>query len=112
VGASEDAAASAGIRPKRQIIVAMAVSGDLAGLVGMNEIANAIGKLLLDFGGGACFTGIGREPAGPRRGAGAGHSGPAVSAHCYLACGLHRPQHGSARARRAVSQRALIHQAR
>jgi ABC-type uncharacterized transport system permease subunit len=58
VGASEGAAAYAGIRPKRQVIVAMGVSGALAGLVGMNEIAGVNGKLLLDFVGGAGFTGI------------------------------------------------------
>lgn len=58
VGASEGAAAYAGIGPKRQVIVAMALSGALAGLVGMNEIAGVNGKLLLDFVGGAGFTGI------------------------------------------------------
>ncbi|HWH82778.1 MAG TPA: ABC transporter permease [Burkholderiaceae bacterium] len=58
VGSSEGAAAYAGIRPKRQIIVAMALSGALAGMVGMNEIAGVNGKLLLDFVGGAGFTGI------------------------------------------------------
>lgn len=58
VGASKGAAAYAGISPKRQIVVAMAVSGALAGLVGMNEIAGVNGKLLLDFVGGAGFTGI------------------------------------------------------
>ncbi len=58
VGSSEGAAAYAGIRPKRQIMIAMAVSGALAGMVGMNEIAGVNGKLLLDFVGGAGFTGI------------------------------------------------------
>ncbi len=58
VGASEGAAAYAGIRTKRQVIGAMAISGALAGLVGMNEIAGVNGKLLLDFVGGAGFTGI------------------------------------------------------
>jgi simple sugar transport system permease protein len=58
VGASEGAAAYAGIRPKRQVILAMALSGALAGMVGMNEIAGVNGKLLLDFVGGAGFTGI------------------------------------------------------
>ncbi len=57
-GASEGAAECAGIRTKRQIVFAMAVSGGLAGLVGMNEIAGVNGKLLLDFVGGAGFTGI------------------------------------------------------
>ena len=58
VGASVSAAAYAGIRPKRQIILAMGLSGALAGMVGMNEIAGVNGKLLLDFVGGAGFTGI------------------------------------------------------
>jgi simple sugar transport system permease protein len=58
VGSSEGAAAYAGIRPKRQIMLAMGISGALAGLVGMNEIAGVNGKLLLDFVGGAGFTGI------------------------------------------------------
>jgi len=58
VGSSEGAAAYAGIRPKREIIFSMGISGALAGLVGMNEIAGVNGKLLLDFVGGAGFTGI------------------------------------------------------
>ena len=58
VGSSPGAAEYAGIRPKRQIMVAMAVSGALAGLVGMNEIAGVNGKLLLEFVSGAGFTGI------------------------------------------------------
>ncbi|KQW34703.1 ABC transporter permease [Rhizobacter sp. Root404] len=58
VGASASAAAYAGIRPTRQVILAMALSGALAGMVGMNEIAGVNGKLLLDFVGGAGFTGI------------------------------------------------------
>jgi len=58
VGASAGAAAYAGIHPKRQVILAMGLSGALAGMVGMNEIAGVNGKLLLDFVGGAGFTGI------------------------------------------------------
>ena len=58
VGSSEGAAAYAGIHPKRQVILAMGFSGALAGMVGMNEIAGVNGKLLLDFVGGAGFTGI------------------------------------------------------
>ena len=58
VGSSPGAAEYAGIRPKRQIMFAMAVSGALAGLVGMNEIAGVNGKLLLEFVSGAGFTGI------------------------------------------------------
>lgn len=58
VGSSEGAAAYAGIHPKRRVILAMGLSGALAGMVGMNEIAGVNGKLLLDFVGGAGFTGI------------------------------------------------------
>jgi ABC-type uncharacterized transport system permease subunit len=58
VGSSPGAAHYAGIRPQRQILVAMGVSGALAGLVGMNEIAGVHGKLLLEFVSGAGFTGI------------------------------------------------------
>ena len=58
VGSSECAAAYAGINPKHQVIIAMGLSGALAGMVGMNEIAGVNGKLLLDFVGGAGFTGI------------------------------------------------------
>jgi general nucleoside transport system permease protein len=36
----------------------MAVSGGLAGLVGINEIAGVHNRLLADFVGGAGFTGI------------------------------------------------------
>ena len=36
----------------------MAISGALAGLVGMNEIAGVSGRLLLEFVSGAGFTGI------------------------------------------------------
>ena len=58
VGSSEGAAAYAGIQPQHQVVLAMSLSGALAGMVGMNEIAGVNGKLLLDFVGGAGFTGI------------------------------------------------------
>lgn len=58
VGSSPGAAAYAGVRPRHQVLVAMAISGALAGMVGMNEIAGVNGKLLLDFVAGAGFTGI------------------------------------------------------
>lgn len=58
VGASPQAAAYAGIRPEGQVILAMAMSGALAGMVGMNEVAGVSGKLVLEFVGGAGFTGI------------------------------------------------------
>lgn len=58
VGANPGAAEYAGIRPAHQMIVAMAISGALAGMVGMNEIAGVNRRLLLDFVAGAGFTGI------------------------------------------------------
>jgi simple sugar transport system permease protein len=57
-GASPGAAVYAGIDPKRQVMVAMTISGALAGLVGMNEIAGVQHKLLLEYVSGAGFTGI------------------------------------------------------
>ena len=58
VGSSPGAAEYAGIKSRHQVVIAMAVSGALAGLVGMNEIAGVNGKLLLEFVSGAGFTGI------------------------------------------------------
>jgi simple sugar transport system permease protein len=58
VGSSPGAAAYAGIQPRRHIVLAMAISGALAGMVGMNEVAGVSGKLVLEFVGGAGFTGI------------------------------------------------------
>jgi simple sugar transport system permease protein len=58
VGSSASAAGYAGINAKHQTLIAMAVSGALAGMVGMNEIAGVSGKLILEFVGGAGFTGI------------------------------------------------------
>ena len=58
VGSSPGAAAYAGINPRRQVVQAMAISGALAALVGMNEVAGVSGKLVLEFVAGAGFTGI------------------------------------------------------
>ncbi|MEO7939631.1 MAG: ABC transporter permease [Burkholderiaceae bacterium] len=57
-GSSARAAAYAGINPKYQVMVAMGLSGALAGMVGMNEIAGVSGRLLLEYVSGAGFTGI------------------------------------------------------
>jgi len=57
-GASPGAAAYAGIRPRRQVVLAMGVSGALAGMVAMNELAGVSGRLILEYAGGAGFTGI------------------------------------------------------
>ncbi len=58
VGSSPGAAKYAGINDRHQIMIAMGLSGALAGMVGMNEIAGVSGKLLLDYVNGAGFTGI------------------------------------------------------
>jgi simple sugar transport system permease protein len=58
VGFAPDAALYAGMQPKRLILVAMAASGALAGLVGVNEIGGVHGRLLSDFVAGAGFAGI------------------------------------------------------
>jgi general nucleoside transport system permease protein len=58
VGFAPEAARYAGIQPRAQIIVSMAISGALAGLVGINEVAGVHGRLLLDFVVGAGFAGI------------------------------------------------------
>ena len=57
-GSSAGAAAYAGINPKHQVMLAMAFSGALAGMVGMNEIAGVNGRLMLEYVSGAGFTGI------------------------------------------------------
>jgi ABC-type uncharacterized transport system permease subunit len=58
VGHAPEAARYAGIRPQMQIVAAMALSGALAGLVGINEVAGVHGRLLLDYVVGAGFAGI------------------------------------------------------
>jgi ABC-type uncharacterized transport system permease subunit len=58
VGFSPSAAQYGGIAPPPQILRSMALSGALAGLVGVNEIAGVHGRLLLDYVAGAGFAGI------------------------------------------------------
>ncbi len=58
VGFSPDAALYAGIRPRGQVLLGMVISGALAGLVGINELAGVQHRLLLDYVVGAGFTGI------------------------------------------------------
>jgi ABC-type uncharacterized transport system permease subunit len=58
VGANPDAASYAGIDQGRRIIVVMAVSGALASGIAVNELLGANQKLILNFTGGAGFTGI------------------------------------------------------
>ncbi len=58
LGYNERAAVYAGIRPAPTIILAMAISGALAGFVGLNEILGVQHRLLLNFTGGYGFVGI------------------------------------------------------
>ncbi len=58
VGHAAPAAHYAGIWPRRQVMLAMMISGALAGQVGINELAGVQHRLLLDFVVGAGFTGI------------------------------------------------------
>ncbi len=58
VGQSEKAAAYAGVKLRRVILVAMCASGALAGFVGVNEIMGVHHRLLLNFHIGYGFTGI------------------------------------------------------
>lgn len=58
VGSNQTAAVYAGIKPSRIIVLAMCLSGGLAGFVGVNEIMGVQHRLLLDFSAGYGFTGI------------------------------------------------------
>jgi simple sugar transport system permease protein len=58
VGANPDAAVYGGIRVDRIIIIAMLISGALAGLLSVNEIMGFQHRIVLEFVGGAGFVGI------------------------------------------------------
>ena len=58
VGQNESAAVYGGISPARQIIIAMSLSGALAGLVALNIVMGDQHRLTLDFTGGFGFVGI------------------------------------------------------
>ena len=58
VGRSEAAAVYAGISPPRQIMIAMTLSGALAGMMALNEILGSQHRLILGFTGGYGFVGI------------------------------------------------------
>jgi general nucleoside transport system permease protein len=58
VGLNSSAAVYAGIKPDRIIMIAMAISGGLAGLVAVNEVLGAQHRLLLEYVQGAGFVGI------------------------------------------------------
>jgi general nucleoside transport system permease protein len=58
VGLNPQAAVYAGISPEKTIMVAMLLSGALAGCLGVNELMGSQHRILLDFPGGAGFVGI------------------------------------------------------
>jgi simple sugar transport system permease protein len=58
VGQNEAAAVYGGISPARMMMLAMTLSGALAGLVALNEILGAQHRLVLGFTGGYGFVGI------------------------------------------------------
>lgn len=58
LGHSEPAAVYAGIPAKRMVVVAMMISGALAGCMAINEILGAQHKMVLNFTAGYGFTGI------------------------------------------------------
>jgi ABC-type uncharacterized transport system permease subunit len=58
VGQNPQAAAYAGISPEKITVVAMLISGGLAGCLGVNELMGSQHRILLDFPGGAGFVGI------------------------------------------------------
>ena len=58
VGHSEAAAVYGGISPANRIILAMTISGALAGLMATNEILGGQHRIILGFSGGYGFAGI------------------------------------------------------
>jgi general nucleoside transport system permease protein len=58
LGHNETAAIYGGISPARTIIVAMSLSGALAGLMSLNEVMGVQHRLLLNMVGGAGYVGI------------------------------------------------------
>lgn len=58
VGASQSAAVYAGVSPVRITVIAMSISGGLAGMLAVNEIMGLQHRLLLEFTAGAGFVGI------------------------------------------------------
>ncbi len=58
VGANVDAAIYAGIKPSRIIMISMAISGGLAGLLAFHEVLGAQHRLVLEYVQGAGFVGI------------------------------------------------------
>ena len=57
-GESPKAARFAGVNPTRLVVVCLGVSGALAGMAGMFEVAGPSGQLTIDFNSGYGFTAI------------------------------------------------------
>ncbi len=58
VGANMEASVYAGIKPARIIMITMAISGGLAGLMAFHEILGVQHRLVLEYVQGAGFVGI------------------------------------------------------
>ncbi len=58
MGHSEHAAEYAGVKVRRMTVIAMSISGALAGMMALNEIMGVQHKLVLNFTSGYGFTGI------------------------------------------------------
>ncbi|MDE3080023.1 MAG: ABC transporter permease [Paracoccaceae bacterium] len=57
-GQAPRAARFAGVKPDRLVLICMGLSGALAGLAGMFEVAGPAGKISIDFASGYGFTAI------------------------------------------------------
>ncbi len=58
LGANPGAALYAGMKPSRLIIIAMMISGGLAGFMALNEVMGSQNRLVLEFTSGYGFVGI------------------------------------------------------
>jgi len=58
LGANAEAAVYAGMKPQRLIIIAMLISGGLAGFMALNEVMGSQNRLMLEFTSGYGFVGI------------------------------------------------------
>jgi len=58
VGRNPDAAVYGGISPAKSIMIAMLISGGLAGLVGLNELMGVQHRVIINFTNGYGFVGI------------------------------------------------------
>jgi general nucleoside transport system permease protein len=58
VGLNTDASVYGGIRPAKIIMIAMAISGGLAGMLAVNEVLGAQHRLVIEYVQGAGFVGI------------------------------------------------------